>query len=681
MTNRAVDRLLRRLRVLSAGHDAEGQADQQLLGRFVRGRDEAAFAVLMERHGPMVLGVCRRVLHDEHLAEDVLQATFLVLARNASVIRSRPSVGSWLHGVALRLAQRARAEAARTGRGDARPGPEAPPGPMAEASWREVRQILDEELQRLPESYRLPLVLCYLEGRTRDEAAAQLGWTLGRLKGLPERGRERLRGTLIRRGLAPAAAGAALLAETALAAPVPPLLAVAMLRAALRLAAGESLRVGALSGTVIGLAEGGSGIMGSKKLALVGVLALGLGVLGTAAGLLAQHAGLMASAADAIEGRPHGAAAPARQAPGAGRQTGGRRQGDRGPLAAGTDSGQRRDRGNELERKQMKARWHVTAVPDKSEILMGEPTYVAFKVANGSDRNLRVMVGGDYRNRLGRPESFKVEVVGADGKKVPQPDAGFGMGGIMSAQKLPAKGEIGLRLFLPDWAVFEKPGRYTMTIRRKLTFVADDGTDPFARKPDAIAVMARATITVVPADPARLGKIIVSLGDKMLDRGNSDEAEPAQKMLAAIHDERVVPYFAALAEKPHSSPRFAACAPLGRYRTDPAFEALKKLAATTGADIRASATTLELAESSADGVRHSAAAAIADSPHPKALPFLWTLADDRYYGVRLTVLHKAAETRTPEARSVIQKMTSDANETVRDEALRYLKKLVQEQAR
>src|SRR5262245_34264787 len=121
---------------------------------------------------------------------------------------------------------------------NARPGPEAPPGPAAEASWREVRRVLDEELQRLPDSYRLPLVLCYLEGRTRDEAA-QLGWTPGRLKGLLERGRERLRGRLIRRGLAPAAAGAALLAETAIAGPVPPLLAVATQRVALHLAAGE----------------------------------------------------------------------------------------------------------------------------------------------------------------------------------------------------------------------------------------------------------------------------------------------------------------------------------------------------------------------------------------------------------------------------------------------------------
>jgi RNA polymerase sigma factor (sigma-70 family) len=281
--------LRRRLRTLATGQMADDRADQDLLECFVHTHDEAAFATLLERHGPMVLGVCRRVLQDEHLAEDVLQATFLVLARNAAGIRKRRSLGGWLHGVAGRLARKARAEAARAGRGDARPVPEAPPGPAAEASWREVRQILDNELQRLPESYRLPLVLCYLEGRTRDEAAATLGWTPGRLKGLLERGRERLRGRLIRRGLAPGAVGPVLLAETALAAPVPPLLTLTTLRLALRLASGEGPRECGVSDSVARLMEGGLGIMRSKKVLLSLMLALGLGALGTGAGLLAQR--------------------------------------------------------------------------------------------------------------------------------------------------------------------------------------------------------------------------------------------------------------------------------------------------------------------------------------------------------------------------------------------------------
>src|SRR5262249_48325209 len=142
MAKTAVDVLLRRLHALTPAGPAEGQPDQQLLERFVRRHDEGAFAALLERHGPMVLGGCRRALRDERLAEDVLQATFLVLVRNAGAVRKRPSLGSWLHGVALRLARKARSEAARAGRGDTRPRPEPPPGPAAEASWREVRQVL-----------------------------------------------------------------------------------------------------------------------------------------------------------------------------------------------------------------------------------------------------------------------------------------------------------------------------------------------------------------------------------------------------------------------------------------------------------------------------------------------------------------------------------------------------------
>ena len=322
----------------------------------------------------------------------------------------------------------------------------------------------------------------------------------------------------------------------------------------------------------------------------------------------------------------------------------------------------------------------AAAVLNKQEIMLGEPGYVSFRVSNPTDRAMLIMVGGDYRNRLGRPNSFTVEVVGADGKRVAQPDAGFDMGGIMSAQKLPGQGEYSFSLFLPHWATFEKPGRYTVTVRRKLQVVPDDGKDAFGHKPITIEVTATTALTVVPTDQAKLGRIIAELGPKMLDR-NSTEAERAGQMLAAIHDERVIPHFVALAQKPHPSPRFAACATLGQYKSDAAFAALQKLAKTTGADLRDSATTLELAESSADGVRHAAVHAIGVSPHPKAIPLLWTFANDRYEGVRLTVLHRAAEVKTAEARAIIKQMTCDKEERVRNEAERYRKQLAKEDAR
>src|SRR5262249_31089897 len=141
------------------------------------------------------------VVADPHMAEDVFQAVFLVLARKADSIRKRELLGSWLHGVALRLAHKAKAQSARAARADERP-PVPAARPLDQISLREGQTVLDAELQRLPERYRVPLVLCYLEGRTRDEVAAQLGWTSQQVKGQLERGRERLRRRLVKRGVA-----------------------------------------------------------------------------------------------------------------------------------------------------------------------------------------------------------------------------------------------------------------------------------------------------------------------------------------------------------------------------------------------------------------------------------------------------------------------------------------------
>ena len=317
----------------------------------------------------------------------------------------------------------------------------------------------------------------------------------------------------------------------------------------------------------------------------------------------------------------------------------------------------------------------VTAAPENSELMLGEPGYVLFKVANRSDRNLRIMVGGDYRNQLGRPDSFQFEVVGINDEHVQQPDSGMQMGGITHAAKLPAKGEYVFRLFLPHWATFKKPGPYTIAVHRKLELVPDDGTDAFRLKTEDVEVTATATITIVPFDDAKMGKLIAGLGARIRALKPNHSDENAEQMLAAIHDERAIPHWIVLAEKPHFSPRITACRALGHYKTDEAFEALKKLLKTTAADVRGSATTLELDESSAKGVRGWAIHAIATSPHPKALPLLWTFADDPDDGVRLTVLHKAAELKTPEARAIIRRMTSDATAMVRDEAIRYQKSI------
>ena len=236
MTDRHWQTVLRRAGAIPGTEST----DRELLGRFLADCDEASFAALVERHGGMVLAVCRRALRNEQDAEDTCQAAFLVLARSAASIRSRTSLASWLHGVALRLARKMRAGDARRRTRDAHAAGVNHPGPEAEASWREVQEALDEELGRLPEKFRAPLVLCYLEGLSRDEAAAWLGVSLSTVRGRLELGRERLRSRLARRGVTlTAVLLAPVVADGTAVATVPATLVVATARLAATLAAGR----------------------------------------------------------------------------------------------------------------------------------------------------------------------------------------------------------------------------------------------------------------------------------------------------------------------------------------------------------------------------------------------------------------------------------------------------------
>ena len=180
--------------------------DGQLLGRYVTRRDELAFEMLVRRHGPMVLGVCRRLLLNPEDAEDAFQATFLVLARKAAKVLPRERVGPWLHGVAYHAAQKARAIAARRKAREKQVRSLPEPATIAEGLWSDLAPLLDQELARLPEKYRLPIILCDLEGKTRAKAARQLGWPEGTVAGRLARGRALLAKRLTRLGL-PLSAG------------------------------------------------------------------------------------------------------------------------------------------------------------------------------------------------------------------------------------------------------------------------------------------------------------------------------------------------------------------------------------------------------------------------------------------------------------------------------------------
>jgi RNA polymerase sigma factor (sigma-70 family) len=253
MARLEADLVLGQLSKLLESRQADKLGDEELLERFAVRHDEEAFAALLERHGPLVLRVCRRVLHERHDAEDAFQATFLVLARKARAIRNRKALGCWLYGVAYRVAARLRSTAARRAVSEANVVPPTPADPATEASWREVCAVLNEEMARMAEKYRAPLLLCGLEGKTRDEAAQQLGWSLGTLKRRLEQGRSLLRARLAQRGLTLSAVLlASLLSEKASA--VPEALATAAVLSARRFAEGSPgipVRVGALSDWLI----------------------------------------------------------------------------------------------------------------------------------------------------------------------------------------------------------------------------------------------------------------------------------------------------------------------------------------------------------------------------------------------------------------------------------------------
>lgn len=221
-------------------------SDRELLELFVQRREEAAFAALVRRHGPMVLSVCRRVLRHNQDAEDAFQATFLVLVEKARRLQRPESLANWLYGVAYRTALHARQRGARRSAREREAALMSAPRGDPEVDSQELRRILDEELNRLPEKYRAPLVLCYLEGKTNEEAARVLGWPSGSMSHRLARGRELLRERLQSRFAGLSIATPALwLAEHLQPVVVSPVLAQATVHAAVIMAGAKVAAAGA----------------------------------------------------------------------------------------------------------------------------------------------------------------------------------------------------------------------------------------------------------------------------------------------------------------------------------------------------------------------------------------------------------------------------------------------------
>jgi RNA polymerase sigma factor (sigma-70 family) len=287
-------------------------ADHELLERYVAAQEGYAFAALAKRHGSMVMGLCWRILRHQQDAEDAFQAAFLVFARKAGTIRKSESIASWLHSVAFRAANKLRAsQARRRARCQTQFGLEtlldvSQADFSRDLSFRETQRVLEEELNRLADKYRAPLLLCCVEGRTRDEAAQQLGWSLGVLRGRLDRGRELLRARLVRRGLSLSVALLALgVAGTSHAAVTPALLS-STVQAATGAARSQSA-AGAVSAQATALAQG---VIQAMFLAKVKIIAVGLLTLT----FLGAGAGFVTYQAQAQDGQPVARVQPKRDA-------------------------------------------------------------------------------------------------------------------------------------------------------------------------------------------------------------------------------------------------------------------------------------------------------------------------------------------------------------------------------
>ena len=288
MPTSPINAVIRHLRRTIPVRDAGSATDEHLLACFVEQQDEAAFAALVQRHSSMVWGVCRRVLHSHHDAEDAFQATFLVLVRKAKSIVPRRLVANWLYGVACTTAHRTRVATARR-RARERQVPVMPEGEAVQPDdCDDLRSLLDKEVSRLPEKYRLPIVLCHLQGKPIKEATQELGWPQGTLAGRLARARKMLAKRSDRRGVALSSGSlAVVLSEQAASAYVSPSLAGGTVKAAVAIAAGKTAATAAISANVAAVVDGVlTSMLWTKMKTASAVLFVVLGLAACGGGLL-----------------------------------------------------------------------------------------------------------------------------------------------------------------------------------------------------------------------------------------------------------------------------------------------------------------------------------------------------------------------------------------------------------
>ncbi|HEX5835738.1 MAG TPA: HEAT repeat domain-containing protein [Pyrinomonadaceae bacterium] len=301
----------------------------------------------------------------------------------------------------------------------------------------------------------------------------------------------------------------------------------------------------------------------------------------------------------------------------------------------------------------------IRLTPDKNTIMVGEPLFLAFEVTNLSGEKLCLGVGGDYRNRFGRPDSFQVVVKGEDGKQLPKIDL-LNMGGFVGCEPIEPGATYTVRLFLPHWATIERAGGYRVNATRHMSLSNYQPGESRRPKYTMLADI-NAEITVVPADENKMGGLINSLGSIMLDASDPRAFESATA-LVSIHDKRTISYFAEAVRKfrdlvfdsfPDREYYIAARAieALAKYDDDRAIEALRSAM-----------------NSRSEETRSNVAYALAHSPHKSAVTLLLKMQDDQYWAVRFKVAQRLKDVKTKEAQAALQKLLKDRVEHVRNAA-------------
>jgi RNA polymerase sigma factor (sigma-70 family) len=314
MGNSQLQSVVEHIRNLAAPELTNDRTDQELLRDFSSRRDQAAFTILVKRHASMVLGICHRVLNHAQDAEDAFQATFLLLARKPTAIRKQTALASWLHSVAYRTAMRAKRDSARRRFHEKRVAPMARTPATSELALRELQALLDQEIERLAEKYKAPFVLCCLEGKSKTEAANELGWKVGTVSSRLAYARKFLQTRLSRRGVSLSAAlGAVALTPDGASAAVPGLLIDGTVKAALEYATGKGALDGLISAEVASLVKGVAKSMAISKFKSALVLMLGMSIAATGIGTFTHHLLAESKGGETTEAQPPSADKPTPQ--------------------------------------------------------------------------------------------------------------------------------------------------------------------------------------------------------------------------------------------------------------------------------------------------------------------------------------------------------------------------------